>query len=511
MSNLFAQALTTIAALVLVATPVSLALIGASHQSEQFHTRRAQALADQVAARVDAAGAQTAALAARLRQAAQPTCSAEQIALMRRLQIGASYLALVGRLEGKRLACVSQGDAGGFELAAPGAAQLVGALPVAPGTPLIALPDGSFFGFVHPQLLLGQTADEDATINSDGDEVVLTVDGAGGVRQLAARGGVAPVDAIVASRRAQRYPVNTLVRVPQRAVQAMTRHLQAWLVPPALAIGLSLLWVFVFLRRRHVSIPALLRAALRRDEFFLVYQPVIRLDNRRCVGAEALLRWRRQDGTLVGPDLFIPIAEASGLIGSITARMLALVSADLPAMVALAPNFRMSVNMAPQDLGAPAIVEQLTATLARAGVDSRNLVVEATERGLIDVKLATAVIRNIQAAGIRVAIDDFGTGYSCLSYLDTLNVDFIKIDKSFIDSVGTAAPTHSVVGHIIEMAKSLDLLMVAEGVETEAQAEFLRRRGVQFAQGWLFARPMCAQEFLAYLTAQSIAPMSCAM
>jgi sensor c-di-GMP phosphodiesterase-like protein len=186
------------------------------------------------------------------------------------------------------------------------------------------------------------------------------------------------------------------------------------------------------------------------------------------------------------------------------------VGSDLGAMVEKAPNVRISVNLAPQDLGSSDIVAALQKTLQRAGVQANNLVVEATERGLIDVTLSTSVIRDIQAAGIRVAIDDFGTGYSCLSYLDNLSVDYLKIDKSFIDSVGTAAPTNSVVGHIIEMAKSLDLLMVAEGVETEAQAEFLRQRGVQFAQGWLFAKPMRAQEFLRYLAAQTaVHPLSC--
>src|SRR5450830_414797 len=344
-----------------------------------------------------------------------PVCSPDEIAMMRTLQIGASYLQGVGRMRGDRLVCSSYGDHGaGFDLGPADFISDIGtsirissAMPMAPRLPFIIIETQGIAAIVHPDLLFD--------VSEYNEDITLAIVGNSNARLIALRGNGGPVfarapfpalargagaalqtaDGIIAKRRSRQFDLSAIAVIAPHAVIVLSGQLKTWMVPIGLLAGMLLAWIFHFLLQRQVSIPALLRAALRRDEFFIVYQPVVRLDNRRCIGAEALLRWRRHDGSMVGPDLFIPIAEATGLIDSITRRMLELVGSDLAAMVAVAPHVRVSVNLAPQDLGSSSIVATLQKMLQRAGVQAKNLVVEATERGLIDVTLATSVIRDI--------------------------------------------------------------------------------------------------------------------
>jgi sensor c-di-GMP phosphodiesterase-like protein len=207
------------------------------------------------------------------------------------------------------------------------------------------------------------------------------------------------------------------------------------------------------------------------------------------VGVEALLRWRNGTGELIPPDVFIPVAEASGMIGRITERVIDLVCADAGQFLASHPSFHVAINLAPSDLQSNAVVGLLERMMRHSGARPSNLIVEITERGFVNLDQARGTIGALHALGIKVAVDDFGTGYSSLSYLESLELDFLKIDRSFIESIGTGAPTSQVVSHIIEMAHTLDLRMIAEGVENHEQALFLRARGVDFAQGWLFGKP----------------------
>jgi len=234
---------------------------------------------------------------------------------------------------------------------------------------------------------------------------------------------------------------------------------------------------------------AVLRAAAHRREFFVEYQPIVELKSKRWVGAEALVRWNRS-GEVIQPNEFIPTAEASGVITLITEQVAEIVAADLPRMLKLDPNFEIALNLSVVDLQSERTIEVLEKLVRESGARPANFEIEATERNLLQGAKANELLVRIRAMGISVAIDDFGTGYSSLAYLETLGIDTLKIDKAFVETIGTSGPTSQVVLHIIEMAHSLHLNLVAEGVETEAQAEFLEAQGVLYAQGWLFAKSM---------------------
>jgi sensor c-di-GMP phosphodiesterase-like protein len=294
---------------------------------------------------------------------------------------------------------------------------------------------------------------------------------------------------LVTMARSRNFPTASVAAIPIAQLEQRSRENARRLVPAGVVAGVVAAATLLLLVRRQMSLAAALRTGLRRGQYYLDYQPLIDLHSGDCVGAEALLRWRDGAGELVSPDLFIPVAEANGIVGRLTERVLDLVVDDAGHFLASHPGFHVAINLSPADLQSTSIVVLLDRFMARTGALPSNLIVEITERGFLHLERAREVIEALHMRGIEVAIDDFGTGYSSLSYLESLDLDFLKIDRSFIESIGTGAPTSQVVSHIIGMAHTLDLRMIAEGVENHEQAAFLRMRGVAFAQGWLFGRP----------------------
>ncbi len=251
--------------------------------------------------------------------------------------------------------------------------------------------------------------------------------------------------------------------------------------------------------RRDQSLERALQMALHRGELEVDYQPLVDLQSRRCVGAEALVRWRRADGQRVRPDLFIPQAEDSGQICAITRRVIELVLHEQAALLRDHPQLYISVNLAAADISGGAFVAHAQQLLAECGVSAQQLLYEVTERGLVDVQLASSLLQAQRDSGHRIAIDDFGTGYSSLSYLQDLPVDVLKIDKSFVDTLGSDAASSPVAPCIIQMARSLGLKVIAEGIEHEAQAQLLLTLGAHVGQGWLFSKALDAASFRAFV------------
>jgi sensor c-di-GMP phosphodiesterase-like protein len=271
------------------------------------------------------------------------------------------------------------------------------------------------------------------------------------------------------------------------------------LIPLAMVVGISLGGIFIYMQRTRYSTKSAILRALANNEFYLEYQPIMNLQNKLCVGAEALIRWKTPDNNFISPDTFIPAAEASGVICQITQRVFELVAKDMHTALNMHKNFHVGINISSHDIRSGELLPMIEHLKKSTGAQGRQIVIEVTERGFLDDDEALTTIKNIRACGVMVAIDDFGTGYSSLSYLTKFQLDYLKIDKAFVDSVGTDAVTSHVAFHIIEMAKTLQLDMVAEGVETEQQAQILRERGVKYVQGWLFSKSLKRKEFYSYL------------
>ncbi|SDS15781.1 PAS domain S-box-containing protein/diguanylate cyclase (GGDEF) domain-containing protein [Halopseudomonas xinjiangensis] len=247
-----------------------------------------------------------------------------------------------------------------------------------------------------------------------------------------------------------------------------------------------------------------LRKALENDQLELFYQPLIQVRSRRAVGVEALLRWRHPERGLVGPDVFIPLAEQNGLIVPIGRWVLneACRQARLWQQQGLGLE-SIAVNLSPRQFVQQDVVELVSSALRESGLPASMLELEITESALMtNAEQGEQTLHELKNLGVGVAIDDFGTGYSSLAYLRRFPLDRLKIDKSFLAGVPERLEDNQLVTTILDMAANLQLDVVAEGVENEAQWRFLQSRGCNVCQGYLFARPMPAAELVEWLIRQ---------
>ncbi|HEX8578069.1 MAG TPA: bifunctional diguanylate cyclase/phosphodiesterase [Allosphingosinicella sp.] len=234
-----------------------------------------------------------------------------------------------------------------------------------------------------------------------------------------------------------------------------------------------------------------LRRALDQDEIEILFQPQVSVATRRIVGAEALARWRHPDLGELGAIILFSVAERSDYLVQLSDHVQRKAIAAAAAWPEALSGLRLSVNITAADIVRPGFAEQFVAMVRESGFPPGRLTVEVTEGGLIDdLGAAANLLARLREGGLRAAIDDFGTGYSSLAYLKALPLDYLKIDKRLVEDIGGSARDQVVVRSVIEMARSLGLEVIAEGVETEEQLALLAREGCNLYQGFLCAPPV---------------------
>ncbi len=500
--------LTIALALFTAIAPLVLAIYIARQQGINLEFERVMSYVDDLLYRSDRTVAQMEDALAQL-NVRSTSCSDVLIQQMQQIDLQLDFVEVIGHVTGTRMDCSSLGwhsepiELGGIDLTAQDGMmiRLTMNLPIESSPTLIGLQDRDFIAIsyqnqaIYPIIertgvqvatftpingvIRGTTGGIDhAWIENLGDDmerVFVDGDRIVGVaisKQVALTGAVAAISTDVLDQR-----ILTFI---------------ALLLPIGIITGAGLTALVIHLARQRMSVPNEIKRGLKNNEFFLAYQPIVSLETEQNIGAEALIRWRKPDGSIAYPDAFIGIAESSGLIGAVTERVIALAEKDLPVLAGSQLDFCLSINLSASDLLSENILQLLkTASKSQTG----KLSVELTERTLLDPTAGRASIQILRNAGISISLDDFGTGYSSLSYLETMKFDCLKIDRLFVEAIDTGAATNGVVLHIIEMAKTLNLSMVAEGVETREQADYLRERGVERAQGWLFGRPVELKEF----------------
>lgn len=253
--------------------------------------------------------------------------------------------------------------------------------------------------------------------------------------------------------------------------------------------------------RERVRMMHALRAAFENERLFVVYQPQIDMRTERAVGAEALLRWKTEEGQFVPPDQFIPIAEYSGLIVDIGEWVLRSACFELMELHKLGfTEFKMAVNVSQAQFSHPLFLDSLKRALADTKAPAHCVELEITESmAMTDPALLIQTLHQIKQLGAQVSIDDFGTGFSSLSHLQKLNVDKLKIDRAFVNEIGSKSGEGNIAKMIVQLSQSLNIKVIAEGVETEHQADTLMSFGCHLAQGYLYARPLTKEDLRNWL------------
>ena len=238
-------------------------------------------------------------------------------------------------------------------------------------------------------------------------------------------------------------------------------------------------------------------AAIKHRQFYVVYQPVVDAKNRQITGVEALMRWSHPTVGNIPPDAFISYAEAQDLIVPLTHHLFELIARDAPMLKdLLPPGAKLGINIAPSHLHAESFQHDIRQLAASLPDNYFQVVLEITERDMLNQERAMNLFAWLRGEGIEIAIDDFGTGHSALIYLERFTLDYLKIDRGFVNAIGRETITSPVLDAVLALTHRLNLVTVAEGVETEEQAAWLRDHGVDYLQGYLISRPLTLQQLI---------------
>ncbi len=307
----------------------------------------------------------------------------------------------------------------------------------------------------------------------------------------------------LAKDRSNKYGFNLEISMARSRILAAHADLKRLGLIVTSGIVLALVAFALLLPRRTPDNPiAEMQRALEAGEFVPYYQPIVDICSGQLHGAEVLVRWRKPDGTLVSPGSFIPLAETSGLILDMTRDLMRRVCAEAGEAVGRRPGMKISFNFAGKLFSDESIVKDVRNIFSGSPIKFSQVVLEVTERDPIeDLTETRQIIAALQGLGVRIAMDDVGTGHSGLSYMLKLGVDIIKIDKMFVDAIGTDRNSTTIVETLIDLAHNMRMDVVAEGVETFEQVEHLRELGIRMAQGFVFAPPLPGRSFLELMEA----------
>lgn len=423
-----------------------------------------------------------------------------------RLSISSPHIRVISLLHDGQLTCSSYVGADPYQVDfsryAEGKLALTSGGIISPGTPILVLLNAYPQGSVATSINASYAAEYLTLLSSD--------------RQLTLKVGdtlLSPNKQIVKFKevsvhmgieKSSHYPFEILYSTRDDVPLKMVLH-EGWIMIGGFCIlallSSTLLWRYVL----RVPTPyENLEYAIRKSEIVPFYQPIICVETKMISGVEILARWRHPSGANIPPDVFIPLAEQSGLILPLTRDLMKQVAFDLAPIVSRLPHpFHIGINISTAHVSSPEFIDDCQTLLSSLSHSGVNLVAEITERASFEsTPELKEMLMNLRKLNISIALDDFGTGYSNLRYLDELPIDFLKIDKSFVSRLDLEFDSALLIDCVIDMARKLNLEIIAEGVETEFQVKYLVAKGVEYLQGYYFSKPLPAIAFIRQVVLQ---------